>query len=283
MAPRRRSLRIKDQGSSSEDESRADTAVRSHASATRHLITHHEYHDRSSEKQCANSIVGNRDVPTFPVKLYDMLQNAQELGIEKAVSWQPHGRCFVVHDPQAFLMIIPNFFNFTKIASFQRQLNLYGFQRLTKGLDKSGYYHQYFLRGRPDLLSKMVRVKVKGTKVRAKSNPREEPNLYSYSYMDVTTDTILPKKRSYESIDPLPTVITPLAPPKKMRSTPARRCSLKNPIPDEVPLDVEDMLCLDSEESNFFADGGLLMDKTFSTPDETVEFMEFLNQAATLM
>ncbi len=212
-----------------------------------------------------------------------MLQCAEELGIDHAVSWQPHGRCFVVHDPKAFLMVLPNFFNFTKITSFQRQLNLYGFQRLTRGRDKNGYYNELFLRGRPDLMGQLNRVKVKGTKVRAKANPSEEPNLYSYSYMDVSTDTILPKKRSRESIALLPTVITPLAPPKKKRSVSPRLASLKKPpFPNEVPLDEGDLLVLDNEENNFFEDGGLL-DRHFSTPDETVEFMELLNQAMTLM
>lgn len=289
MTPRRRSTRYKDQASSSDDESHPETDMKSSASVTRHMVTHHDYHDRSTEKQCANGTGINKyaaDTRIFPVKLYDMLQCAEEVGIDHAISWQPHGRCFVVHDPKAFCSIMPNFFSFTKIASFQRQLNLYGFQRLTRGRDKNGYYNELFLRGRPDLMGKLVRVKVKGTKVRAKANPSEEPNLYSYSFMEVNTDTILPKKRSCAWIDPLPSVITPLSPPKKKKSVPLNLCTptLKEPsFPNEIPLDVEDMMELDIEEVNFFDDGGLLMDRTFSTTDETAEFVEFLNQAATLL
>jgi len=48
----------------------------------------------------------------------------------------------------------------TKFSSFQRQLNLYGFIRISKrGKDYGAYYHECFLRGRPDLCAKVDRVK----------------------------------------------------------------------------------------------------------------------------
>lgn len=46
------------------------------------------------------------------------------------------------------------------MSSFQRQLNLYGFVRITSGPDEGGYYHELFLRGRPKLCSYMRRVGV---------------------------------------------------------------------------------------------------------------------------
>lgn len=125
----------------------------------------------------------------FPVKLSEMLTQVDDDGLSHIISWQPHGRCFVVHDPAAFKQLLPNFFKLSKIASFQRQLNLYGFQRLTVGLDKGGYYHELFLRGRPDLVARIQRVKVKGTGVRAKANPKEEPNLYLYPAVDTIAAT----------------------------------------------------------------------------------------------
>jgi hypothetical protein len=36
----------------------------------------------------------------FPVKLHYMLSEMEKEGLEHIISWQPHGRCFIVHDPQ---------------------------------------------------------------------------------------------------------------------------------------------------------------------------------------
>ena len=67
----------------------------------------------------------------------------------------------------------------TKLTSFQRQLNLYGFQRLTRGPDAGGYYHECFLRPMPFLIPKIVRTRIKGTNVKAASNPDQEPDFYA--------------------------------------------------------------------------------------------------------
>jgi hypothetical protein len=41
-------------------------------------------------------------------------------------------------------------------------MNLYGFQKVSSGVDKGCFYHPLFLRGRPDLCRIMLRTKVKG-------------------------------------------------------------------------------------------------------------------------
>ena len=71
------------------------------------------------------------------------------------------------------------YFRQSKLTSFQRQLNLYGFQRLTRGADAGGYYHELFLRGRVFLAKRMERTKVKGTRFKAASSPDSEPDFYS--------------------------------------------------------------------------------------------------------
>lgn len=95
-------------------------------------------------------------------------------------SFLPHGRSFGIHKPGAFEDIIKRFFKQSQLSSFRRQLNLYGFLRLTNGRDSGSYYHELFLRGRPLLALRMTRTRIKGTKIRASSSPSDEPKLYSY-------------------------------------------------------------------------------------------------------
>ncbi len=85
----------------------------------------------------------------------------------------------MVHKPKDFVQeVMPHFFNQTKYASFQRQLNLYGFSRLTHGPDKGAYYHNCFIRAERHLCKGMIRQKIKGTKVRKSLSPEDEPNFY---------------------------------------------------------------------------------------------------------
>jgi hypothetical protein len=126
----------------------------------------------------------------FPLKLHEMLDQIEADGLANVISWQPHGRCFVVHDPKSFSeSVMPTYFRQTKFASFQRQLNLYGFSRLTSGRDKGGYYHELFLRGKRFLCHQIVRLKIKGTGVRKASSPETEPQFYNMPPLDVSDHT----------------------------------------------------------------------------------------------
>ena len=77
---------------------------------------------------------------------------------------------------------MPKFFKMGKWNSFARQLNLYGFVRITTGPDAGGYYHELFLKGRPTLCQHMRRVGVpQGTdrrKNKAKSQGTD-PDFYA--------------------------------------------------------------------------------------------------------
>jgi len=85
-----------------------------------------------------------------------------------------------VYQKAAFVRkLMPQFFKQTKWTSFQRQLNLYGFQRITKGPDTGAYYHELFLLDREFLAARIVRQKVKGTGIKGANNPEEEPDFYS--------------------------------------------------------------------------------------------------------
>lgn len=119
-------------------------------------------------------------VPRFPQLLYQMLTAVDADGLSHIVSWQPHGRCFVVHKPKDFVeKVMPKYFRQSKMTSFQRQLNLYGFNRLTVGTDRGGYYHELFLCGRPDLSKRIARIRIKGTGIKPAPSPDTEPNFYA--------------------------------------------------------------------------------------------------------
>ncbi len=68
------------------------------------------------------------------------------------------------------------------VSSDYRQLNLWGFKRLTKGQDNGAYYHELFLRGKPLLAMRMKRQRIKGTGVKLSSDPSREPNFYSADF-----------------------------------------------------------------------------------------------------
>ena len=86
--------------------------------------------------------------------------------------------------------------------SFTRQLNLWGFKRITKGRDAGAYYHQLFLRGRPRLCMRMRRQKIKGTGIKLTPNPETEPNFYKISET-APLPAIDPKNKKYEPLPPL--------------------------------------------------------------------------------
>lgn len=102
---------------------------------------------------------------TFPWKLHEMLQLADHEGFEKIVSWLPDGKSFKVHNTREFVKkVMPNFFLQSKYKSFQRQLNLWGFERLTNGPGKGGYRHPcFFFRDNEFEIAKMERRKAKGS------------------------------------------------------------------------------------------------------------------------
>jgi hypothetical protein len=100
----------------------------------------------------------------FPQKLHRMLSELQkEAGGTDVASFLPHGRAFDIHNPKKFVTeIMPKYFRMSRFSSFQRQLNLYDFRRITDGMDKGAYYHELFLNGRPALCMHMKRTKIKG-------------------------------------------------------------------------------------------------------------------------
>jgi hypothetical protein len=160
------------------------------------------FQTRDRKENAEQSIAKGGVTTPFPWKLHDMLDDMAKAGDTSVVCWQSHGRAFMVHKPQVFVSeIMRMYFNQTKYASFQRQLNLYGFSRLSHGQDKGAYFHHCFIRGQRKLCRNMIRQKIKGTKVRKSLSAEEEPNFYAPKYQSPDTpspvlSTLTPKTES---------------------------------------------------------------------------------------
>jgi hypothetical protein len=51
------------------------------------------------------------------------------------------------------------------------------------GPDRTGYYHEFFLRGKRFLTKQILRIKIKGNGTRKPSSPETEPNFYVTRYL----------------------------------------------------------------------------------------------------
>jgi hypothetical protein len=93
-----------------------------------------------------------------------MLEDAEIRGFEKIVAWQLGGCAFKVIEKDAFVrQILPKYCKQTSYKSFLRQVNLYGFSRISMSQAKGGhaggsYYHKAFRRGERQKASRMEKI-----------------------------------------------------------------------------------------------------------------------------
>lgn len=80
-----------------------------------------------------------RDVEPFPVVLHRMLGEMENEGSEHIISWNDDGLSFAIHKPKEFAdTILTRYFrNQTRYKSFQRQLNLYRFRRVSTAKERA--------------------------------------------------------------------------------------------------------------------------------------------------
>jgi hypothetical protein len=163
----------------------------------------HRYHDHSQDISLDGVVSSTVAAKRFPSILHLMLQRVEEEGLASIISWETHGRAFKIHKAPEFKeKILSKYFNQTKITSFYRQLNLYGFSRITQGCDKGAYYHELFLRGKADLVPQILRQKLKGTKCKSIPNPESEPDFYSMPFItiNVHSSALMDNKSEPQSI-----------------------------------------------------------------------------------
>jgi hypothetical protein len=121
----------------------------------------------------------------FPWKLHQMLEDAEIEGTTSIVSWLSDNKSFKVHKQEEFVgQIMPRYFDQTKYKSFQRQLNMWCFQRITGGPNWGAYGHELFIRQCTSLCFEMKRIRRTGVQTRApkmaKKTISENPQSSSY-------------------------------------------------------------------------------------------------------
>jgi hypothetical protein len=125
-----------------------------------------------------------------------MLEEKAMTGDESIVSWQPHGKAFRVHQPNAFASIVmPQYFKQQKkYKSFQRQLNIYGFRRIGKGMDAGAYFHPMFIRNQKSMSLRMSCQKIKGnhksTNKVVDDHAAGDPDFYSQDMLNVLDNNL---------------------------------------------------------------------------------------------
>jgi len=138
----------------------------------------------------------------FPFKLHSLLENAEKSNRCDIISWMPNGKAFKIHKPKDFAdFIMPQYFNQTKYRSFQRQLYIYGFDRVKdKTSDDNGaYFHNLFVRGETDLCLDMTRQKIKGTGL-SNEERRRKAALSNKASNNMQKSVKSPSSSSYPSI-----------------------------------------------------------------------------------
>lgn len=121
------------------------------------------------------------NVPAFLVKLWKLVEDP---ACNDLIAFTEHGTSFVIRDQARFSKeLLPQYFKHNNMASFIRQLNMYGFRKMVN-YDKSSlrnendemeFMHSFFCKGQSSLLE-FIKRKIPNTKVSepaVKSNARD--------------------------------------------------------------------------------------------------------------
>eukprot|EP00816_Leptocylindrus_hargravesii_P012743 CAMPEP_0196823248 /NCGR_PEP_ID=MMETSP1362-20130617/86710_1 /TAXON_ID=163516 /ORGANISM="Leptocylindrus danicus, Strain CCMP1856" /LENGTH=805 /DNA_ID=CAMNT_0042203063 /DNA_START=43 /DNA_END=2460 /DNA_ORIENTATION=- len=84
---------------------------------------------------------------SFPMKLHDMLSRVEYSHI---ICWLDNGKAWMVLDQTNLeKQVLRRYFRHGKYSSFSRQVNGWGFMRITSGDQRNAYYHELFVRDNP--------------------------------------------------------------------------------------------------------------------------------------
>nr|AAK73747.1 heat shock transcription factor 1c [Danio rerio] len=147
-------------------------------------------------------VVTGNNVPAFLTKLWTLVEDPDT---DPLICWSPNGTSFHVFDQGRFSKeVLPKYFKHNNMASFVRQLNMYGFRKVVHieqgGLvkpekDDTEFQHPYFIRGQEQLLENIKR------KVTTVSNIKHEDYKFSTDDVSKMISDVQHMKGKQESMD----------------------------------------------------------------------------------
>ncbi|KAE8282619.1 Heat shock factor protein 1 [Larimichthys crocea] len=150
----------------------------------------------------AGAVLSGGNVPAFLTKLWTLVEDPDT---DPLICWSPSGTSFHVFDQGRFSKeVLPKFFKHNNMASFIRQLNMYGFRKVVHieqgGLvkperDDTEFQHPFFIRGQEHLLENIKR------KVTNVSSVRQEEVKMSADEVNKILSDVQLMKGKQETID----------------------------------------------------------------------------------
>ncbi|XP_058233420.1 heat shock factor protein 1 isoform X3 [Hemibagrus wyckioides] len=147
-------------------------------------------------------LLAGNNVPAFLTKLWTLVDDPDT---DPLICWSPSGNSFHVFDQGRFSKeVLPKYFKHNNMASFVRQLNMYGFRKVVHieqgGLvkpekDDTEFQHPYFIRGQEHLLENIKR------KVTTVSNIKHEDLKLSPEDVSKMISDVQHMKGKQESMD----------------------------------------------------------------------------------
>ncbi|KAK9761417.1 hypothetical protein K7432_013696 [Basidiobolus ranarum] len=114
-----------------------------------------------------------------PIFVLNLVRILSEPNYSHMIAWEQSGTRFIIKDSLEFASkVLPQYYETSKLTSFTRQLNIYGFERVSdrrrtkESVVASSiiYSHQYFKRDQPDFLHLIQRISGPYSKVRTKTS-----------------------------------------------------------------------------------------------------------------
>lgn len=126
-----------------------------------------EVHQTSDEKSLLEYVVMRKSSPSpFLLKTYMLVEDP---ATDNVVSWNSDGSAFVVWQPAEFASdLLPTLFKHSNFSSFVRQLNTYGFRKITTS--RWEFSNNKFRKGKKNLLCEIRRKKAWTNKQQPNNN-----------------------------------------------------------------------------------------------------------------